>query len=594
MTEWDRVHRLVVEADDVRAPLYVRGGEALSRDAVRVGASGEVSYATYFGAFPAAYWIEHTSVRRIRATGTVQGNAKLRLVGTDALGAPAVRARFGAAGAFAHELELDPTLAFLWIEADAAPGTILAGLAWEVRHERADVSTTVAITTFDRREDCLRLLERIADSARALEVIDRVVVVDQGTRSLRSAPDFSPDVLGARLDLIEQPNLGGSGGFSRGMLAAVGAGSSHVLVLDDDVDLEPESLRRMVDFAAHAGPRIVGAHMLSLLDPTRLHSYGERIDRRTTWWGPVAPALSNIDLAVHTVDSLPALSERIDVDFNGWWMCLIPAELIAAHGASLPLFIKWDDAEFGLRAARYGVPTVTLPGAALWHMPWTAKDDGLDWQAYFQLRNRLVTALLHGKPRMLRSSFAQDLNHLLCAQYGSVQLRNLAMRDVLSGPEHFDPVLMEGPARANEVLRRQGQVVVSRADAPSSSSDPAAAPPLGPLAALGRLARVLAHQLRAPAAVDYVRMTRAEGKWWSVGLVDRALVETARGDGVFVVRRDRGRAWRLLREAVALRARLRTSWRSASLRYRRDAAYLASAAAWEARFAGAARSEHVD
>ena len=61
----------------------------------------------------------------------------------------------------------------------------------------------------------------------------------------------------------------------------------------------------------------------------------------------------------------------------------------------MPLFIKWDDSEFGLRAKQAGYPTVSFPGAAVWHVPWTDKNDALDWQSYFHQRNRFIAALLH-------------------------------------------------------------------------------------------------------------------------------------------------------------------------------------------------------
>ena len=69
--------------------------------------------------------------------------------------------------------------------------------------------------------------------------------------------------------------------------------------------------------------------------------------------------------------------------------------LVREIGLSLPIFIKWDDAEFGLRANEAGYPTVSLPGAAVWHVPWTDKDDTIDWQAYYHARNRMLAALLH-------------------------------------------------------------------------------------------------------------------------------------------------------------------------------------------------------
>ena len=57
--------------------------------------------------------------------------------------------------------------------------------------------------------------------------------------------------------------------------------------------------------------------------------------------------------------------------------------------------IKWDDVEYGWRATDRGFPTVTLPGAAVWHVPWDGKDDSIDWQAYYHQRNRWLSALLH-------------------------------------------------------------------------------------------------------------------------------------------------------------------------------------------------------
>ena len=63
------------------------------------------------------------------------------------------------------------------------------------------------------------------------------------------------------------------------------------------------------------------------------------------------------------------------------------------------MFIKWDDADYGLRAGEHGYATVTMPGTAIRHMAWSDKDDAIDWQAYFHLCNCLVVASLHwGRP----------------------------------------------------------------------------------------------------------------------------------------------------------------------------------------------------
>jgi galactofuranosylgalactofuranosylrhamnosyl-N-acetylglucosaminyl-diphospho-decaprenol beta-1,5/1,6-galactofuranosyltransferase len=66
--------------------------------------------------------------------------------------------------------------------------------------------------------------------------------------------------------VLEQANVGGSGGFARGHARDADAGRSrYVLLLDDDVASEPESILRGAVFAdLCTQPTIVGGHMFSL------------------------------------------------------------------------------------------------------------------------------------------------------------------------------------------------------------------------------------------------------------------------------------------------------------------------------------------
>ena len=137
----------------------------------------------------------------------------------------------------------------------------------------------------------------------------------------------------------------------------------------------------------------------------------------------------------------------MDVDYNGWWMCLIPTKVIKEVGLSLPMFIKWDDAEFGLRASEAGYPTVTLPGMAVWHVPWHEKDDTIDWQAYFHRRNRIVAALLHSPyergGKLVRESFETQVRHLLSMQYSPAEMGLMAIEDILEGPQRMHRDVLE-------------------------------------------------------------------------------------------------------------------------------------------------------
>jgi galactofuranosylgalactofuranosylrhamnosyl-N-acetylglucosaminyl-diphospho-decaprenol beta-1,5/1,6-galactofuranosyltransferase len=247
---------------------------------------------------------------------------------------------------------------------------------------------------------------------------------------------------GDQLRVLHQPNLGGSGGFSRAMSESLTDGRADYLVLsDDDALAEPESLRRAVVFADVATvPVAVGGQMLLRAHPTELHSSGERINPGTFRWG-LAP-LGQEEIRVDRV----ALDRVVDVGYNGWWLCLIPVAAIRQVGLALPYFIKWDDAEYGYRLREAGVATVTLPGVATWHESWELKDDTTDWTLYFHIRNRLMTAAMLSAglaPDVARARLRAVLSEVLRQDvlrnitrraYSSVDAANQALEDFLVGP----------------------------------------------------------------------------------------------------------------------------------------------------------------
>ena len=216
----------------------------------------------------------------------------------------------------------------------------------------------------------------------------------------------------------------------------------HILFMDDDIEIEPDSILRALAMSrgSRRSPMLVGGQMLNLQERSHLHSMGEVVDRGIFMWTAAPNVEYDHDFSRYPLsdrENSQLLHRRIDVDFNGWWMCMIPRQVAEELGQPLPLFIKWDDAEYGLRARDAGYPTVTMPGAAIWHMAWSDKDDAIDWQAYFHLRNRLVVASLHmpGNGRgLVINTVKATIKHLLCLEYSTVAIQNKAIADFLAGP----------------------------------------------------------------------------------------------------------------------------------------------------------------
>src|SRR5699024_7221437 len=267
------------------------------------------------------------------------------------------------------------------LHVDRVRWTVAADAAREGR-----LPTAIAICTFNRADDCAATVAALTSDTEVAGLLDDVYVTDQGTDAVNTREPFAraAQVLGDRLHYLRQANLGGAGGFSRGMYEATAdSGQANVLLMDDDVRVEPETILRMTALADHtAAPALIGAQMLYLYNPDYLLLSAEGDDL-----GSLKAGLPADDQALHDQSVIDNVQERrIDAPYNAWWSCLIPASVIREIGLPMPYFFQWDDIEYGIRARRRGFPTVTLPGAAVWHADFYWKD-GDDFGQFFGLRN---------------------------------------------------------------------------------------------------------------------------------------------------------------------------------------------------------------
>ncbi|WES66196.1 glycosyltransferase [Microbacter sp. GSS18] len=591
-----------------------RAGRAvvLDRRRVRVSAGTRASFGTYFNAFPASYWQHWTGVRQVTLTVSLSGPAAVLVYRSNGDGTTQrIAARdVGGESHSTFRLELDGYSDGGWIWFDVVAGeepATLEGARWETdQAPERDGKASIGITTFNKPDYCVETLRALARSEDVRDVIDRIFLIDQGDRPVSSQPGFDAVAadLGDTLQVVVQANLGGSGGFSRAMAESLEREeTAFVQLLDDDVEIEPESVRRGIVFARYTTkPAIVGGHMFDLLDRPRLHAFAEVVDELPFAWRPVHEDRMPHDFSVSNLRQSPLLHQRMDADYNGWWMCLIPTETIRAVGLAMPAFIKWDDAEYCLRAREAGFATVTLPGVALWHISWLGKDDFVDWQAYFHARNRIVAALLHSSaPRggsLLRHSRRMDLKHLLSMQYYPVALRHRAIRDILTGPAHMHRTLRTVLPDARSLAAEFPETVLHR-----EAGTPLRAR-LGRQVSEGRrgrsslpggwrlrwftLSSLVRHWVRNPAHADgslpEVEVSKTDAQWWRLPRYDSAIVSAANGSGKNVYVRDRARYRSMLVESVRLHRALSRRWPALAREYRRSLAAMTSPGAWQREF----------
>lgn len=599
------VRKLYIEESDTNA----RRAHAPTRTTLEIGAESEVSFATYFNAFPASYWRRWSTLDSVVLRVELVGSARVDVYRTKATGA-----RITVGGNEVSGTETDPGVVefevdlapfedggWIWFDITTDSEVKVRSAGWYANSPapgRANIA--VGIPTFNRPADCVNALAALTSDPLVDEVIGAVIVSDQGTSKAKDHPGFeaAAAALGDRLSIHNQPNLGGSGGYSRVMYEALkNTDCEQILFMDDDIRVEPDSILRalaMNRFAKH--PTLVGGQMLNLQEPSHLHIMAEVVDQANFMWTAAPNAEYDHDFAKYPLsdddERSKLLHRRIDADYNGWWMCMIPRQVAEELGQPLPLFIKWDDADYGLRAAEHGYGTVTLPGAAIWHMAWSDKDDAIDWQAYFHLRNRLVVSAMHWDGKvggLLASSVKATLKHLLCLEYSTVAIQTKAMADFLAGPEHIFSILESALPDVRKMREQFPDAVVL----PGATALPAASgkvrrktriPTNKPAIAL-RLARGVAHQLTRENPDHHERpqlnVATQDARWFLLCKVDGVTVTTADGRGVVYRQRDRDKMFALLRASMRQHVRLARKFNRMRRVYREALPVLTSKQKWE-------------
>jgi galactofuranosylgalactofuranosylrhamnosyl-N-acetylglucosaminyl-diphospho-decaprenol beta-1,5/1,6-galactofuranosyltransferase len=275
---------------------------------------------------------------------------------------------------------------------------------------------------------------------------------------------------------------------------------------------------------------------------------------------------------------------RVDATYNAWWTCLIPSEVVEAIGYPLPVFFQWDDIEYGLRARAAGFPTVTLPGAGVWHADFGWKNWD-DWSRYFSFRNSLIASALHSefdRRRIVEHLAKQLADYLLTMRYGLAALMIRAVEDFLRGPE----ALEDGGAETAAVVRKLWSEYPETTNHPPSavpgvpsvgmSKTPLLGRPSMPRAVLAkRIVWQLLRRSRGTAAIS-----TAGAHWWHVSRYETAVVTDPSQEGVRIRRFDRDLMIGLARRGGAVLWRLTREGERARQQYRERLPELSSRETW--------------
>ena len=587
------LQRLTLPRAETTEPLlYTRteGDVTFANDAAQLRTGAELSFDTSFGVFAAGRWKRLSVVDSLQVTINAVGSGRIELVG--------VTSRV--AGLLMHEeivvsagispsgkTTLDvPDFAkspigsyFVRISAEQSD-VVVSGGQWTTKTQAPrEVRLSLSITTFNRQDYVKPTVAKVLHLVESLDSLRnnmRILVVDNA-RNIKF--DTAPN---APITVVPNPNLGGAGGFARGIIYLRDEGwSTHVLLMDDDITLEPEALVRtfaLFTFARDAKLCIHGA-MLSEEQAWMQFEAGSKYRWRSLY--PLRAIGREDDLRERKL-ALRDVREK-KFAYTAWWYTAFPISITRDN--PLPVFVRGDDVAFGLMHT--GEHSVTMNGVIVWHADFGLKNNPSS--LYYEKRNFAIIDTLvfdnHHWWHLARRFIALCFRNLFSMRYASVEYMIRGVRAYLAGPQ----ALM---ATDHSALHDELRKVTEEKPGPLSPE----------LAAVSittprpKLIRLIGFALALPLVGGYVlpkvlrrdTLRTAPIDSRAVGLAtryNRILYRHDRLPEGFLVERDAKRFFSLLREVAVVTKDIAFNYKRLKGEYKAAYPTLVSDESWHARFA---------
>ena len=404
-------------------------------------------FVTYLNACSWQKWQKYTSATKLTLHLDVEGEVELSFLGYDKEALTVNRVEFDTKK-YNNKTRKEITYTFpdndemmVGFEISALSNCTIYGGYYTVEVKKSDLNDVVLslATTTCKKEDFIKKNVEIIKNE-IISVNDDMAknfylhVVDNG-RTLTEK-----DINGKHVYLHPNINAGGAGGFARGMIESLNQKpkATHVLLMDDDVLVLPESIRRTYNLLRIAKPEyhdsIISGAMLYYEKPEYQHEDIGTVSGGFNFRalkGPLDQSVLSINLDNEKFYTIHKNS------YAGWWYCCIPVNIIKKNGLPLPVFIRCDDMEYGIRC---NVPFITLNGVCVWHMGFVTKYNAA-FDKYQQHRNLLIAKAASNilddidMPKAIYDSFRSEIMRF---NYNAAELIIEALEDYMKGPKFIE------------------------------------------------------------------------------------------------------------------------------------------------------------
>lgn len=376
----------------IEEKLYFRmeGEVYFEKEHIYLLPQAKISTNTYMNLFDMGAWEKYTGIKEWKIRFQIKGVGRILLkAGEDTIEELDIQSSKMAEKQMLFSYGTGGGQVYLEVESvNRVSLTAVQFLAVGINREAMPVRIAMNICTYQRQKSIQTILNVIGNSdfSQKNHVLYGkllVYVVDNASEIERTTQEF--------VSVFHNPNTGGSGGFTRG-LAEIRKGLSdtgvtHVIFMDDDVELIPETLYRLyalLSFMKESYQNEIIAGRMFRMDDKKIQYTAAEIWNK----GDIRHVGFNIDMTKQR--TLENVNDNTGAEYGGWWLCCFPMGF-AKENDPLPFFLHCDDVEYGLR---HGGTPIILNGIQVWHETYEYRQSPI--VAYYDYRNSLIVNALFG------------------------------------------------------------------------------------------------------------------------------------------------------------------------------------------------------
>ena len=241
----------------------------------------------------------------------------------------------------------------------------------------------IVICNFNKKDYLKQCLDSLFTSDIKRDSYD-VIVVDNASED--GAPEMVRSEFNDVLLLENKINNGGAGGFARGINYAIEHNYNYLVLLDNDIRLESNTLSELKKHIDnYSDVAIVGSKICTMDDPDVLQELGSFIDMEK--FNATTPLKGHKDS-----DNLP---EIVECDYVPACCLIARMDVVKKIGAfDVDHFIYWDDMDWCTKARELGYKIHAINSSRVYHKMGAINTTNTFSLYYFE-RNRILFFLKH-------------------------------------------------------------------------------------------------------------------------------------------------------------------------------------------------------